>query len=93
MDMYWAHVLEKEYHKQINLKIEITKKDTNIRDLLCGICGQNKYWCVCDTTDHTPEYTKFDCAVSLLAKEFLNNNAEKISKQEQTTFRDHSKTH
>ena len=88
MDMYWAHILEKEYHKQINLKIELTKKETSCRDFLCGICGQNKYWCVCDSV----EYTKFDCDINLKTNNIINHNAEKITKQEQTTFRDHSKT-
>ena len=96
MDFYWAYVLESEYLKQINLKTKKetenteTKTKTVIRDIhcnTCNICGQNKYWCVCDTL----EYTKFDCDNNLKTNDYINNNA-KSTEQEQTTFRDHQKT-
>ena len=72
MDLYWAHVLEKDYHdhyKKSQPKKESSKN--RIRDILCSLCGQNKYCCVCDKST----YQKFDSKLSSVKQDNITNDA------------------
>jgi CDGSH-type Zn-finger protein len=80
MDIYWAHVLEKEYRnhtKEPELKQKLSQNSL-MKDILCGICGQNKYWCVCDNSF---KYKKFDSNQSSLTQDKIVNDASQAKEQ------------
>ena len=70
--MYWAHVLEKEYRNHTK-KSKLPKKEIiKLKDIPCDICGQNKYWCLCDNSSTN---NKFDLNSTILNKEIITKNA------------------
>jgi hypothetical protein len=91
MDLYWAHVLEKDYHnhfKKYKPKKD-SSKDRIIRDILCPLCGQNKYWCYCDKSLTN---SKFDLNKQSFSKqENITNDASQKQEQEQISSGDHQK--
>jgi len=90
MDMYWAHVLEKDYRD--HYKKSPPKKESlnnHIRDILCPLCGQNKYCCLCDMSS---TYLKFDLNKQSCKQENITNYASQKQEQEQISSGDHQKT-
>jgi hypothetical protein len=90
MDMYWAHVLEKEYNNHTKKSQPKKESSTNhiIRDILCSLCGQNKYCCVCDRLS---TYQKFDSKQSSSTQDNITNNASQKQGQETISSGDHQK--
>ena len=88
MDLYWAHILEKDYrnHFKKYKPKQDSSKDRIIRDILCSLCGQNKYWCHCDKSLTN---SKFDLNKQSFKQENITNDASQKQEQEQISSGDH----